>query len=186
MENPDLKTQLKTYLGGCIRTGRIKLASGKISDFYIDGRVATLDSKGLGLISCIFYDMLKGDDLDAVGGMTLGADPIVAGILTRSFEEGDGSDRALKGFLVRKEPKAHGTGRQIEGPELPPKARVALVDDVATSGGSFLKTLDVIASETEWQVVRVLCIVDREEGAAEALAARGYSLDAIFKKSDLV
>jgi len=116
-----------------------------------------------------------------VGGLTLGADPIAAGVATVSGEAG--SADALRAFIVRKEVKAHGTGRAIEGPPLGAGDRVVLVDDVITTGAAFLTAADRVA-EAGAAVLEAICVVDREEGGREALAERGIPLFALFSRSE--
>ncbi len=115
-----------------------------------------------------------------VGGMTLGADPVAYAIANHATRSG----RRLDAFTVRKRPKGHGTGRQIEG-GLPAGAKVVVVDDTVTSGGSLLKAVEVVAGHGA-VVVGVLVLVDREEGGRQLLAEAGYELRAIFAAIDLV
>jgi orotate phosphoribosyltransferase len=119
--------------------------------------------------------------VEALGGLTLGADPIVAAVAALSFLEG----QPMKAFIVRKETKAHGQQHQIEGPHLEPGARVAIIDDVATTGGSILKAIQAVQEQTTWKIVRVLTLVDRQEGARERLAKVGYDLIAVFTGEEL-
>ncbi|MCM8824181.1 MAG: hypothetical protein NC822_05870, partial [Candidatus Omnitrophica bacterium] len=118
---------------------KIKLSSGKISNFYIDVRRVSLSSQGIYLISQIIWDMIKKDNPTAIGGPTLGADPIVAGVCFLANQKG----KNLKGFIVRKEPKKHGRQNLIEGKELSKKDRIILVDDVATTGSSLINAISV-------------------------------------------
>ena len=160
--------------------GRVfKLASGKTSDFYVDARVTTLDAEGAYLSGRIFLEMLGGFSVDAVGGYSIGADPIVSAIAVLSFLE----KRPLPAFIIRKEEKSHGTGKMIEG-NFRRGARVVLFDDVITSGGSILKG----AREVEAQggrVEAVMALLDREEGGREAIEQAGYRFYSVFKKNDL-
>ncbi len=149
-----------------LKFGDFTLASGKKSKYYLDGKQISLHSTGLRLVSLGLLDLLHDIDFDAIGGMTIGADPIVGGVLVVAAELG----RSLDGFLVRKEPKGHGTQRYIEGP-VQPHAKVVVIDDVVTTGGSALEAVDRI-TEFGCEVVCVVGIVDRKEGGAANFAAR--------------
>lgn len=166
------------------REGRIKLTSGRESDFYIDGKQTTLDAEGAYLCGVLLYDLIssQAEKIDAVGGMTLGADPLVTAVSIVSFMEGD----SLPAFIVRKEPKSHGTENYIEGKNnLAKGARVALLEDVVTTGGTLLKVIERVQSQG-FEVGLVATIVDRQEGGAEALAAKGYKLLALFTRQELL
>ena len=160
---------------------KIILSSGKESDYYIDARRATLASEGAYLCGRIFIDMLKKETFDAVGGPTMGADPIVGAIAALSFEQ----DLEWKTFIVRKEPKGHGRRLQTEGPPLDEGARVILIDDVATTGKAFLMAIDALERQGI-KSPKAYCIVDRGEGAKEALAARGCELVSIFRAEEFL
>ncbi len=157
------------------------LSSGKPSHYYIDCRKVTLSAEGSFLTAKLMLAALSTSPVQAIGGLTLGADPIVAAVAALSFAD----HRPLQAFIVRKASKAHGQRRSIEGPTLPPGARVAIVDDVATTGGSILQAIDRVRAETAWQVVQVLCLVDRQEGAREKLAQAGYELTSLFTGAQL-
>ena len=146
--------------------GDFTLASGQKSDFYFDSKKTTLRPEGAYLVAAEMLQMLseRGIEADAVGGLTLGADPIVCPMAALSHT----TPSPLRAFIVRKEAKDHGTTRQIEG-DLEPASKVVVIDDVVTTGGSTLKAIE--AAETAGhEVVAVLCIVDREQGGAEALS----------------
>lgn len=162
---------------------KVILASGRESDFYIDCRQTALDAEGAYLIGKLMYDMLKtGNRIEGVGGPTLGADPIVTAISMTSFMEGN----PVPAFIVRKEPKGHGTGQWIEGMKnLKKGARVAVVEDVVTTGGSLVKAIERIKSEG-LDVVRAIALVDRDEGGREAIKESGYDLEVLFTKADIV
>ncbi len=164
-----------------ILRGNFTLASGKESDYYIDGRLTTLDSAGLSLIGEIFLEEILSDpEVKTVGGPTMGADPIVGSVLTQAGIKNIDFD----GFLVRKEAKDHGTGKLIEG-NLNEGDKVAVVEDVVTTGGSVLKA--IYALEKAGAVIsKVLVIVDREEGAEGKFKELGYEYFSIFKISDLL
>jgi len=173
------REELRAMLARTIRTGAITLASGRTTDFYFDGRLVTLDPRGLSLVAKLMHERIAGL-ADAVGGPTSGADPIVAGVGQVSLAAGN----PLRTFFTRKEAKGHGTGRRLEGPPLREGDRVVIVDDVATSGGSLLQSARVVAEDTGARVVGALVIVDREEGGQEARAAAGIPLDSLFRKRD--
>ncbi|MDD5108141.1 MAG: orotate phosphoribosyltransferase [Candidatus Omnitrophica bacterium] len=162
-----------------LKRGKFVLSSGKKSNYYLDGRVITLDPEGAYLVADIILDMVKDEALDAIGGPTLGADPIVGALAALSYI----NKQPIKTFIVRKQAKEHGTQRQVEGPELKKGQRVILIDDVATSGKAILEAkqaLDKIGVVAEKAIV----IVDRNQGAAENLAKAGLKLESIFKIAD--
>jgi orotate phosphoribosyltransferase len=159
------------------RLGQFKLSSGGTSDYYVDCRTTTLHAEGGRLTGHAVLELLeeKGIDADAVGGLTMGADPIVSNVATASAWRAQSNPAAplLHGFLVRKAEKAHGTGRRIEGFSKP-GVRVVIVDDVCTTGASTINAIEA-AREAEMVVAAVVCIVEREEAqgrpAVEAAAA---------------
>jgi len=158
--------------------GDFTLASGKKSKYYLDCRKVTLDSAGANLIADGMLELL-GDQLPAaVGGMAIGADPITAAIITVAGRSG----KKLRGFIVRKEAKQHGTGRDVEGP-VGPGDEVVVVEDVVTTGGSSLAAIEK-AEAAGLKVRGVLAIIDRLEGGRETLAARGYSLQTLLTIRD--
>ena len=159
--------------------GPVKLASGKLSHYYIDARVITLSAGGAYLVGSLIFDLIKDTPIDALGGPTMGADPIVGAFATVSFQEG----RPINTFIIRKTPKAHGRMLQVEGPELKEGSRVVLVDDVATTGGSLVDSIAVL-KKLGIHPKKAIVIVDREEGAAESLAKEGCALAALFKASE--
>jgi orotate phosphoribosyltransferase len=159
----------------------VLLSSGKPSHYYIDCRKVTLSAEGSYLTARLMLAALSSSPVEAIGGLTLGADPIVAAVAAISFA----AHRPLQAFIVRKASKEHGQRRSIEGPALSAGARVAIVDDVATTGGSILQAIGRVQAETDWQIARVLCLVDRQEGARERLAAAGYELTALFTGEEL-
>ena len=164
-----------------LRTGEFTLASGRKSHYYVDGRKVTLSADGAERIANGMLEILAHHpEVEAVGGLTMGADPIVGAILARAHAYGRAD---LKGFLVRKEAKAHGTGRQVEGP-VEKGVTVAIVDDVATTGGSSLLAVDAIEA-MGGTVSVVLAVLDRLEGAAENFAARGLPFRALLTIRDL-
>jgi orotate phosphoribosyltransferase len=165
-----------------LKQGHFVLASGQSSTYYIDCRKTTLDGEGLRLICELLLPKIEALHVDAVGGMTLGADPIVSGLIQLSAQWG----RPLQGFLVRKAAKAHGTGQQIEG-NLQAGMRVALIEDVITTGTSTRQAFEAVkANFPDVNVVGSFAVVDREAGGAEAFKAMGLSLEAIFAVSELL
>jgi orotate phosphoribosyltransferase len=165
------------------RRGQFTLASGRISTLYIDARLTTMSPEGLTLIGPLGLATLRdaGWSVDAVGGLTLGADPIAYAISYASALEGEALVRA---FTVRKEAKAHGTEQLIEGP-FHAGDRVAVVEDVITTGSSALRAAEVIRI-AGGQVVGVLALVDREEGGREALEHAGLEVRSLMRASDIV
>jgi orotate phosphoribosyltransferase len=181
-------TQEKTQLLNIIKEKaffreKITLSSGKQSDYYIDARRVTLSPGGAYLCAKVILQMLAGEkgSFDAVGGPTIGADPLVGAIAALSHQQNE----PVNTFIIRKAPKPHGKQQQIEGPLLPPGARVVLIDDVATTGKAFLESLDVL-DKMEITVIKAICIVDRAEGAKEALARRGCELVSIFSIEEIL
>jgi orotate phosphoribosyltransferase len=160
--------------------GRFVLSSGKISDYYIDCRKVTLSSKGVYCAGLLILDLIKNQGIEAVGGPTIGADPIVGVVSVLSLIK---YNRPLKAFLVRKAVKAHGLQRQIEGPQLKKGARVVVVDDVATTGGSLIETLSCLRKKG-LKVKMVITLVDRNEGARESLKKANCKFVSIFNIKD--
>ena len=161
------------------KEGDFTLASGKKSDFYLDCRLVALDPEGLALFSRLACAELADDRVVAVGGLTLGADPISAGIAVVSHLLG----RPMRAFIIRKEAKDHGTGKQIEG-ELGAGDRCAIVDDVMTSGGS-VKLAIAAVEKVGAKVAKIVCLVDRKEGGSDELRAKGYEFKGIFEIADI-
>jgi orotate phosphoribosyltransferase len=162
------------------RLGEFKLSSGGTSDYYIDCRITTLDAKGARLTGEVFSDEIRqrGWKPQAIGGLTMGADPIVTAV---SVVSGD-----LNGFLVRKAEKQHGTGQRIEGFR-EKGARVVIVDDVCTTGASTVQAIEV-AREFGFAIVGVMCLVEREEAKGRPSvekAAAPASFVSIFTASDV-
>ena len=153
------------------------LSSGKESTYYFDGRLLRLDPEGAQLIAEALLPILVEAGAEAVGGLTLGADPIVTSIALTSRMHGE----HIPGFIVRKEAKSHGTGQGIEGP-LPPGSKVAIIDDVCTTAGSLFQAIQA-AEAVGCTVVKVAAILDRKEGGSEELARRGYDFVALMSAS---
>ncbi len=168
------------------RLGQFKLSSGATSDYYIDCRATTLDAVGARLTGRVFLDEIRrrGWHAQAVGGPTLGADPIVVAVSVVSAEEPQGG--LLHGFIVRKAEKAHGTGQRIEGFR-EKGARVVIVEDVCTTGSSIIQAIEA-AREFGFDVVGVMCLVEREEARGRAEVERAASpppFVALFTASEI-
>ena len=163
-----------------MRFGEFVLSSGATSNYYIDVRKTSLHPVGLKMISKLFWEILRKDDVTAVGGLTLGADPLVAGVLLCAAEDG----HALEGFLVRRSAKDHGTRGQVEG-NLAGHKRVAILDDVITSGESALIAAEA-AESYRANVARVVTVVDREQGASQTFQQKGYPFTALFSIGELL
>jgi orotate phosphoribosyltransferase len=179
----DPRARLKALIQQkCVQHGDFLLASGQRTTVFFDCKRATLDPEGVHLIGALvlaIIDELAREDgrpIDAVGGPTIGADPVVGYIAGRSWERG----RPLLAFLVRKESKDHGTRRVIEN-DIPPGARVVVFEDVVTTGGSTLEAIHRI-EEAGLHVAGVVAVVDREQGGAQALAR--YRYRPLFLKSE--
>jgi orotate phosphoribosyltransferase len=163
---------------------RVVLSSGKESDFYIDCKKTALTAEGHYLIGRLIFAaiMREAPAAVAVGGLTLGADPLASAVSLSSYLEG----KPLSAFIIRKEPKGHGTGQWMEGRTLVPKgAKVAVVEDVVTTGGSTLKACERVEAEG-LEVSHVFALVDRREGGREAVSARGYGLTSLFAREDFI
>lgn len=157
-----------------------KLASGKMSNYYIDCKKVTLSSDGLLLVGQLVYEKIKDLDIKGVGGLTLGADPIsVAGALV-STQNG----KNVNPFVVRKEAKGHGTRAYIEG-VIEEGDNIVVIDDVITTGGSTIKAIER-ARKAGFNVVKAIVLVDREEGGREAIENLDVPVDPIFTKSELL
>jgi orotate phosphoribosyltransferase len=164
------------------KRGQFTLASGKQSTFYIDARLTTMSPEGLSLIGPIALAALQQSNwkVDAVGGLTLGADPISYAI---SYASSD-SDRPLRAFTVRKEAKSHGTGKLLEGP-FRQGDRVAVIEDVITTGRSALQAIDAVRT-AHGTIVGVLALVDREEGGRQAIEKAGFPVLALATATQIL
>lgn len=165
------------------RRGNFTLASGRQSDLYIDARLTTMSPDGLATIGTLALDRLRarGWMPDAVGGLTLGADPVSYAIAHASALAGN---QLVRAFTVRKEAKTHGTGKQIEGP-FQPGDRVVVIEDVITTGGSALKAIEAIRA-ADGKIVGVLAVVDRQEGGRDALEAAGFPVEALVTAREII
>jgi orotate phosphoribosyltransferase len=168
---------LELFKTRAVSFGQFKLASGKESTYYINSKKAIFNGEAVWLLGDVLWEMTKDLDIQAIGGLEVGAIPIAAAVAKRYHQEG----RTLEGFFVRKQAKAHGSQERIEG-VLPARARVAMVDDVLTTGGSVEQALTEV-ERAGGQVVLVTCIVDRLEGARERLAPR-YDYRPVFTIRD--
>jgi orotate phosphoribosyltransferase len=176
------REQLKALLRRkSIVRGNFTLASGKSSTYYIDCKLTTLDPEGTVLVGHSVLDALEaaGIQADAIGGPPIGAHPIVAAVAAVSHLRG----KPLPAFLIRKEAKSHGLEKQIEGP-VKPGARVVIIDDVCTSGGSTFQTLDAVKN-AGLQIVAVMSLVDREQGGSEKLRQQ-YTYLPIFTAREIL
>ncbi|MEW6101377.1 MAG: orotate phosphoribosyltransferase [Candidatus Omnitrophota bacterium] len=163
-----------------LKRGRFVLSSGKVSSYYLDGRITTLTPKGAYLIADIILETLKDRKIDAIGGPTIGADPIVGAIACLSHIK----SLPLQTFIVRKSVKGHGMQKQIEGPPLRKGSRVILVDDVATTGGALIEAKEAL-EKIGIKAKEAIVVVDRLQGAASNLKKAGMRLESIFKIRDL-
>lgn len=165
-----------------VKRGQFTLASGRKSEYYIDARLTTMSPEGLALIGRLALRALResGWTVDAVGGLTLGADPISYAVSYASA----GSDNPLRAFTVRKEAKSHGMGRQIEGP-FRPGDRVAVIEDVITTGGSAVRAIEAVRA-VQGMVSGVLALVDRGEGGRQRIEETGVTVISLVTAADIV
>ena len=162
-----------------LKFGDFTLVSGKKATYYLDGKQVTLDPNGARLIAEGILDVLEADGLpDAIGGMSIGADPIAAAVVTMSAVRGT----PIAGFMVRKQGKGHGTEQYVEGP-VQPGDEVVIVEDVVTTGGSSLAAIER-AEAFGLKVTRVIAIVDRMEGGREAFQQRDYPFTSLLTIHD--
>lgn len=160
---------------------KIVLSSGKTSDYYFDARRVTLTSQGAYLCARLILDLVKDEEFEALGGPTLGVDPLLGAINVLCFQAGS----PIKTFIIRKAPKAHGKQQQVEGPLLSEGKDVVLIDDVATTGKAFLESIEVLR-RMNIKVKKAVCLIDREQGAREALMSQGCELISIFTAGDFL
>jgi orotate phosphoribosyltransferase len=163
-----------------VRRGEFTLASGEKSDFYLDMKPTAFDPEGATLIGRAVFDLIKDEaDIDAVGGLELGAVPIVTSVAQSSWPT-----RPITAFVVRKAKKDHGTAQAIDG-NFTDGMTVVLIDDVTTKGGSVMQAVHAVRARGG-TVKRIVSIVDRGEGAAQNLQAEGIALQALFTKADFI
>ena len=171
----ELLELLKNY---AYKKGEFKLSSGKTSEHYVNCKPVTLSGRGLTLSSLL---LLKEVETSYVGGLTLGADPLVSGVAMHSYNfwNNNRPEYIVNALIIRKEPKGHGTGAWIEGPLPPEGSKVTVLEDVVTTGGSSLKAVEKLR-EAGYVVTTVLAVVDRLEGGREAMEKSGINLKSIF------
>ena len=163
--------------------GDFTLASGKKSDFYINGKTTTLRPDALNYAARLFLMLMKEAKPDRVGGLTLGADALIGAITCLSFD----LDCPVEGFIVRKEPKTHGTAQWIEGPPVLDGQRVAIIEDVVTTGQSALKAVErVRLTAPAANIIGVYALVDRLDGGEACLKEAGLPLYSLFTKDELL
>lgn len=162
--------------------GRFSLKSGEVSEIYVDVRRVSLHPDGSFWVGRLFTEELSHHpEIQAVGGPTLGADPLVAATILTSLLFG----RRLVGFIVRKEPKPHGLRRTLEGPPIPKGTPVCILEDVVTTGGSVLRAIEAVEGEG-LKVQQILAVLDREQGGGEEFKKRGYPYTSLFRLSELL
>ena len=169
---------LKMVKEKCYRKGDFTLSSGKKSEHYVNCKPVTLTGRGLTLAAMM---LLAHVETPVVAGLTLGADPLVSGVAVCSALDG----RLVDALIVRKEPKGHGTGAWIEGPEFPEGTKVTVLEDVTTTGASAVKAAEKLR-DAGYIVERVVTVVDRQEGAIEAVATADLELRRLFTIEDLI
>lgn len=182
--NNDKQRLKEILLEKSYRKGKFKLSSGLESDFYIDGKQTTLSAEGAYLCGKEIFELIRNNPkpITAVGGMTLGADPLVTAASMISFLE----KQPIPAFIVRKESKGHGTEQYIEGlKNMPAGGSVALLEDVVTTGGTLLQVIERVEAQG-FKIGLVVTVVDRQEGGAETLAEAGYPMKAIFTREELL
>ncbi len=173
---------LKMLKEKAYKKGEFLLSSGNFSEHYINCKPVILSGEGLTLTSYSLLELVEKDSV-AVAGLTLGADPLVSGVAMASTDSDYFS--TLDALIIRKEPKGHGTESQVEGP-LPPKgSKITVLEDVVTTGGSSIKAVKILR-DIGYEVNRVISIVDRQEGALEAMEREGLELYSIFSIEDFV
>ncbi len=159
------------------KKGEFKLSSGKTSEHYVNCKPVTLTGRGLNLISLLFLEYIE---TRVVGGLTLGADPLVSGVSVVSALD----KTSIDALIVRKEPKGHGTGAWIEGPEFPEGTKVTVLEDVVTTGGSAIKAAEKLR-DAGYEVNRVVAIIDRQEGGSDAMKEVGLELKTLFTLDEI-
>lgn len=182
---PEQRRLLELLRSKSLQRGRFQLRSGRWSDYYVDGKQTTLDAEGAYLVGRILFGRIRASCAQipgGIGGVTLGADPIVTAVSVVSYLEGC----PIPGFIIRKEPKGHGTGRWIEGlGNLVPGSGVVLVEDVLTTGGTLLEGVRRVR-EAGFSAVRLYVLLDRQEGGRENIEAEGLALEALFTREELL
>jgi orotate phosphoribosyltransferase len=175
----DKEALIALFRNKALKFGNFTLASGKKATYYLDGKQVTLDPYGARLVAEGVLDLFDADHMPAaIGGMSIGADPITAAVVTMSAVR----NTPLAGFMIRKQSKGHGTDQYVEGP-VKPGDEVVIVEDVLTTGGSSLLAIQR-ATDFGLKVARVIAIVDRMEGGAEALAREGHAFCSLLSIRD--
>ncbi len=178
---PTIRARLRDLLvERAIKYGHFVLASGQTSSYYVDKTQITLMGEGLYCLARVILDQIEGMNVQAVGGMTIGADPIAGAVSALGICHG----QRIDAFIVRKERKERGTQQRVEGP-LQNGARVVVLEDVITTGGSALEAVRAIEEERDAKVLQVLAMVDRLQGGREAIVEAGYDFTALFTVEDL-
>lgn len=184
MNEAALKRLKELVLEFSYQKKEVRLASGRISDFYFDGKQTTLHPEGAHLVAQLILEKIRQDfpEAEAIGGPTLGADPMASSVAVMSYQQG----MPLPAFIVRKEPKGHGTMSWIEGARhLHQGMKVVLLEDVITTGGSILKAADRV-KEAGLVPIGIVVLVDREEGGRENLESQGLKVASLLTKSALL
>lgn len=162
-----------------LRGGPFTLRSGEVSDYYVDARRSFFDGQGAALVGAVVAELLP-DGVDAVGGMTLGADPIAVATALVSTQNG----RPLRAFSVRKSAKEHGAGGRVAG-AAQPGDRVVALEDTSTTGGAFMQAIDAMKAE-DLEVIKAVCLIDRSDGVvSERMLTVGMDYEAVFRPEDL-
>jgi orotate phosphoribosyltransferase len=175
--HPELAQYVQDH---AIKRGSFTLVSGRKSSYYCDGKRVSFSGEGLQLIADAIHSELRDLECDAIGGMDMGATPIVAAVSLRLFQLG----RSVPAFVVRKDVKDHGTRREIEGPLPEQPSRLVIVDDVVTSGGSIIKSIEAVRRRGH-EVVLAISILDRDGGGREALNAMGVKYQPLVTIAEL-
>jgi orotate phosphoribosyltransferase len=157
-----------------------KLVSGRMSNYYFNCKALTLYPEGMFLIGNIIFDLIKDLDVKGIGGLTLGADPIAYAVAYTSYLK----EKPIEAFVVRKTPKSHGTMQWVEG-NVTKKDNVVIVDDVITTGKSTIEAINR-SKEAGLQIVKVIALIDRQEGGREAVEKLGYKLDSIVTREEVM
>jgi len=175
------REKLRRYMQEhAFKVGKFRLTSGKMSGYYFNSKNVILTAEGAYLVARAFLERIRGIEVDAIGGAAMGAVPLAGSLAPLCYQEGLAH---IKFFIDRKEAKKHGDSKRIEGPPLEPGARIIVVEDVVTTGGSALGTASYLR-EKGFEILKVLALLDRKEGAARAFAGEGFVLDAVFTIDD--
>ncbi len=179
IDNPKYNVLLDFVFRHSFKRGVFRLSSGKESSFYLDMKQTTLDPDGSLLVAENVLDKISNSKVDSIGGLTIGADPIIGSVITLAAMKGF----KPMGFIVRKKPKGHGLHRAIEG-KLKKGDRVIIIDDVITTGGSAFKAIEVVEN-LGCKVIKVMPIVDRDEGGREFFNEKGYVYEPVINIKDI-